>query len=76
MWGITSKLEAAICYERLGQTEQAVEIYERIVAAHGENSDWGSIAKKSLDRINGVNQDSGEPGSDEDDSEASGKKDM
>ncbi len=54
MWGITSKLEAAICYERLGQTEQAVQIYERIVNAHGENSDWGSIARKALDRINGV----------------------
>lgn len=52
MWGVTSKLEAALCYERLGQIEQAVQIYERIVTAHGESSDWGSIARKALDRIN------------------------
>ena len=54
MWGVTSKLEAAICYERSGQAEQAVQIYERIISSHGENSDWGSLAKKALDRINGV----------------------
>ncbi len=75
MWGITSKLEAAICYEKLGQVEQALEIYERIVSAHGENSDWGSIAKKALDRINGVKEDDAAGKTNSDDPEASGKKD-
>jgi TolA-binding protein len=51
MWGVTSKLEAAVCYERLGRTDEAKSIYEQVVSSHGENSDWGSMAKKSLDRL-------------------------
>ncbi|HSG26884.1 MAG TPA: tetratricopeptide repeat protein, partial [Candidatus Krumholzibacterium sp.] len=53
MWGVTSKLEAAGCYERLGQKEQALQIYERILANHGERSDWGALAKQAIDRIQG-----------------------
>ncbi len=75
MWGITSKLEAALCYEKLGQVDQAVQIYDRIVSAHGENSDWGSIAKKSLDRINGI-EDADKTGRQQGrDSSTPGKKD-
>jgi TolA-binding protein len=56
MWGVTSKLEAAVCYEKLGRVDEAKSIYAQVVSAHGENSDWGSMAKKSLDRLNGVEQ--------------------
>ncbi|MDD3643249.1 MAG: tetratricopeptide repeat protein, partial [Candidatus Krumholzibacteria bacterium] len=51
MWGVTSKLEAASCYERLGRLDEAKEIYRQIVSSHGEGSDWGSLARKSLDRL-------------------------
>jgi len=51
MWGVTSKLEAAGCYERLGRIDEAKSIYTQVVSSHGENSDWGSMAKKSLDRL-------------------------
>ena len=51
MWGVTSKLEAAVCYERLGRFDEAKGIYTQVVSSHGANSDWGSIAKKSLDRL-------------------------
>jgi TolA-binding protein len=51
MWGVTSKLEAAVCYERLGRIDEAKSIYAQVVSSHGENSDWGSMAKKSLDRL-------------------------
>ncbi len=75
MWGVTSKLEAAICYERLGQKDQAVDIYERIVAAYGEGSDWGSMAGKALERINApADQDNGTGRRRPEDSGASGDK--
>ncbi len=51
MWGVTSKLEAAVCYEKLGRVDEAKSIYAQVVSAHGEKSDWGSMAKKSLDRL-------------------------
>ncbi len=52
MWGVTSKLEAADCYEKMGQRQQAEDIYRRILEAHGEGSDWGSLARKALERMN------------------------
>ena len=51
MWGVTSKLEAAVCYERLGRIDEAKIIYTQIVSSHGENSNWGSMANKSLERL-------------------------
>lgn len=51
MWGVTSKLEAASCYERLGRLEEAKEIYRQVISSHGEGSDWGSLARTSLDRL-------------------------
>ena len=54
MWGVTAKLEAAVCYEKLGRIDEAKSIYAQVVSAHGEKSDWGSMAKESLDRLNGV----------------------
>lgn len=51
MWGVTSKLEAASCYEALGDLIQAKSIYEGVIAANGEGSDWGRVAKEGLKRI-------------------------
>jgi tetratricopeptide (TPR) repeat protein len=51
MWGVTSKLEAAFCYEKLGRIDEAKAIYTQVVSSHGETSDWGSMAKKSLERL-------------------------
>jgi tetratricopeptide (TPR) repeat protein len=56
MWGVTSKLEAAACYERLGRIDEAKSIYSQIVSAHGAGSDWGSMAKESLDRLESMEQ--------------------
>ncbi|MBN1163886.1 MAG: tetratricopeptide repeat protein [Candidatus Krumholzibacteriota bacterium] len=54
MWGITATLEAAVCYEKIGQVEEARNIYQSVVSRHGATSDWGKIAKQALDRIDGV----------------------
>lgn len=51
MWGVTSKIEAADCYERLGRREEAAGIYRQVISAHGERSDWGSLARKALERL-------------------------
>jgi hypothetical protein len=51
MWGVTSKLEAAGCYERIGETEAAKKIYQDVVRSHGSGSDWGRVASEALERI-------------------------
>jgi TolA-binding protein len=53
MWGVTAKLEAAECYEHLGEFEGASKVYQAIIKNMGENSDWGKIAVKGLKRIEG-----------------------
>jgi TolA-binding protein len=65
MWGVTSKLEAAGCYERVGETEEAKKIYEDVVRSHGSGSDWGRVASEALERIaaeEGRNPDSSKGG--------------
>ncbi|MDD4858229.1 MAG: tetratricopeptide repeat protein, partial [Candidatus Krumholzibacteria bacterium] len=51
MWGVTSKLEAASCYELKGDPGQARSIYEGVLSAHGPASDWGRVASEGLKRI-------------------------
>ncbi|RJR28240.1 MAG: outer membrane protein assembly factor BamD [Candidatus Latescibacterota bacterium] len=51
MWGVTSKLEAASCYELAGDLAQAKVIYDGVLAAHGASSDWGRVASDALRRI-------------------------
>jgi TolA-binding protein len=53
MWGVTSKLEAAACYERMGETEEALKIYRDVVKVHGGQSDWGRVASRAVERITG-----------------------
>ncbi len=54
MWAVTSKLEAAACYEMMGNRGSAEKIYNDVISAHGAGSDWGSVAKKALDRLQGA----------------------
>jgi TolA-binding protein len=66
MWGVTSKLEAANCYEATGAVGQAEKIYQDVIAAHGANSDWGRVATEGLKRIEekkgaGTGEKAGEP---------------
>jgi TolA-binding protein len=58
MWGVTSKLEAAGCYERTGAVGQAEKIYRDVIAAQGAASDWGRVATEGLERI-GKKQEAG-----------------
>jgi TolA-binding protein len=51
MWGVTSKLEAAGCYEAKGDLAQAKTIYESVLSANGPASDWGRVASDGLKRI-------------------------
>ena len=53
MWGVTSKLEAAVCYERLNETEEALKIYRDVIRDHGRASDWGRVAAEAERRITG-----------------------
>jgi TolA-binding protein len=59
MWGVTSKLEAAGCYEKLGRIDEARAVYQQVVSAHGANSDWGSMAQKALERLDAAKQPGG-----------------
>ena len=51
MWGVTSKLEAASCYELKGDLAQAQTMYEGVLSANGPASDWGRVASEGLKRI-------------------------
>jgi TolA-binding protein len=53
MWGVTSKLEAAACFERMGESEEALKIYRDVIRAHGGQSDWGRVASQAIERITG-----------------------
>jgi len=53
MWGVTSKLEAAACCERLGETDEALKIYRDVIRNHGPASDWGRVASEAVRRITG-----------------------
>jgi tetratricopeptide (TPR) repeat protein len=59
MWGVTSKLEAASCYEATGALDDATKIYKEVLASFGPNSDWGRVATEGLARIE--QKRSGEP---------------
>jgi len=51
MWGVTAKLEAASCYEKLGEVDEARKLCKEIISSYGNGSDWGKLAQKILDRI-------------------------
>ena len=48
---LIKSLEAAACYESVGEIEEAQKIYQDVVKSHGAGSDWGRVASKALERI-------------------------
>jgi TolA-binding protein len=59
MWGVTAKLEAASCYEKIGERDEAEKIYRAVISSHGEGSDWGRVAREALDRLRGTKENGG-----------------
>jgi len=51
MWGVTSKLEAASCYEKLGEYDEARKLCNEVISKYGRNSNWGKLAEKVIERI-------------------------
>ncbi len=62
MWGVTAKLEAASCYEKIGERDEAEKIYRAVISSHGEGSDWGRVAREALERLRGAKEGGGGPG--------------
>jgi len=52
--GVTAQLKAGEAWEHQGDVEAARQIYERIVGAHGANSQWGGEAQRRLERLGPV----------------------
>ncbi|MGM0483151.1 MAG: tetratricopeptide repeat protein, partial [Candidatus Krumholzibacteriota bacterium] len=52
MWGVTSRLEAAGCYRKMGRNDEAAGIYRAVLEKYGEGSDWGRIAAGYLQQMN------------------------
>ncbi len=53
LWGVTATLRAALLYERSGDLRQARQLFERIFASQGANSDFGRSAAEGIERIDG-----------------------
>lgn len=55
---VTAQLKAAEVYERMGNVESAVRLYQKVLANHGAGSQWGAEAQRRLDRLasDGVEQ--------------------
>jgi len=50
-WSATAELKAADAYVRMGKTDRARSLLERIIAKYGRTSDWGREAGKVLERL-------------------------
>lgn len=50
---VTAQLRAGESYEKVPDPEAARRLYERVLAAHGPNSQWGAEAQRRLDRLAG-----------------------
>ncbi len=48
---VTAQLKAAEVYEKMGNRDAAVRIYQKVIRTHGERSQWGGEAKRRLDRL-------------------------
>jgi TolA-binding protein len=49
--GVTAQLKAGEAWEHLGDLEAARQIYERVLAVHGAQSQWGLEATRRLERL-------------------------
>jgi hypothetical protein len=53
MWVVTAQLKAAECYTKMDRDDAARELYTKVLRAHGPNSNWGKLAQKGIDGIDG-----------------------
>jgi len=53
MWVVTAQLKAAECYTKIDRDEAARDLYTKVLRAHGPTSNWGKLAQKGLDGIDG-----------------------
>ncbi|MCP4545868.1 MAG: tetratricopeptide repeat protein [bacterium] len=51
LWGVTATLRAATLYERGGEVSQARQLYEKVIAGQGADSDFGKAANDGLRRL-------------------------
>ncbi|MFQ5750670.1 MAG: tetratricopeptide repeat protein, partial [bacterium] len=54
-WHVTAQFEASKCLIRLGKTEQAKIILQRIITEQGVDSNFGRFAKQKLEEIEKAN---------------------
>lgn len=50
----TAQLKAAECYGRINRPDAARELYTKVLNANGANSNWGKLAQKGLDQLDGT----------------------
>lgn len=53
LWVVTAELKAAECYARIDRDDAAREIYNRVMQKYGAGSNWGKLAQKGLDALDG-----------------------
>ena len=51
LWGVTATLRAAFLYERSGALDEARQLYARVLANQGPDSDPGRSAAEALRRL-------------------------
>jgi len=51
MWAVTAEYKAGISYEKLGKTEEAKQLYRRMMTRYGSSSEWGRAVAKRLDGL-------------------------
>jgi tetratricopeptide (TPR) repeat protein len=49
----TAQLKAAECYGRIDRPDAARDIYTKVLNNHGPSSNWGKLAQKGLDELDG-----------------------
>ena len=62
MWVVTAQLKAAECYQAINRDKPAREIYEKVIRKYGAGSNWGKIAQKGINEINGNTQETQQDG--------------
>jgi tetratricopeptide (TPR) repeat protein len=53
LWVVTAELKAAECYGKIGRIDASREIYNRVISKYGANSNWGKLAQKGMDNLEG-----------------------
>ncbi len=51
-WAASALWKAGNAYERLGKSEKAIQLYERIIHEKGSNSNFGRFARRRIDELN------------------------